>query len=131
VISHACYDENDVESKENFNKLRKEDFAKIERHVEHEMGLSRGDILFDLPDLPNLMGTAKAVVEIAPGKTLLLENLYPTAAWAAAFAGFRKVAYVFTTAEDRRRVGTTVRGALASLRYPVKLNEFSLVLAKN
>jgi HD superfamily phosphohydrolase len=130
VIAYPCFEDGDIKSIENFARLDREDFSRIEQAVQDELKLAPGAVVFDLPELPKLMGTAQAVVEIAPTKTLLLQQIYPAAAWASAYAGYRKVAYVFTTARDRRAVGLRIREILSNQRYSVKLNDYSLVLAK-
>ncbi len=130
VVTFPCFDEGDEESRENVDKLSEQDIGRIEKIVEEELHLSRGEVMFDIPAQPRLYGTGQALVKIAPNKTLLLQDIYPAGAWAKAYAGYRKVAYVFTTSHDRRRVGEVARNALASLPYPIKLNDNSLVLAK-
>jgi len=128
VISYASLTSR--QSRENVDELSAEELLDIERQVESELHLSRGDVMIDVPDLPRLYGTSQALVSIAPKKTLHLQDIYPAGAWAKAHAGYRKVAYVFTTSKDRREVGRAAKAAFAKLAYPIKLNENSLVLAK-
>lgn len=131
VISYPCFDENDDVSRENFTRLSEPDLLRIQQETEKTLGLSQGDVVFDLPDPPRLQGTGQALIQIAPGRTLPLQQMYPAGAWAAAYAGYRRIAYVFTSSKDPRSVGTTVRKILDSGHYPVKLNDYSLVLAKH
>ena len=131
VISYPCFDDDDKTSRENFNHLTDSDFASIQDEVEKSLHLPKGDVLFDLPEPPRIQGTGQALVQLAPNKTLPLQKMYPAGAWAAAYAGYRRIAYVFTSSKDAKAVGAMVRKILASGRNPVKLNEYSLILAKH
>jgi hypothetical protein len=135
VISFPCFQ--DPQSRENFNRLTEDDLAQIGGEVESELGLQPGQVMFDLPDPPRLMGTGQTPVELSPptplseeGVIVPLQVLYPAGAWAAAYAGYRKMAYVFTTADDRRAVGTAVMHALKVSPRGVILNNSALDLAK-
>lgn len=135
VISYPCFQH--PESRENFNRLSEDDLAEVERGVAADLSLESGQIMFDLPDPPRLMGTGQTPVELSPptslseeGVVVPLQVLYPAGAWAAAYAGYRKMAYVFTTADDRLAVGTAVMHALKVPPYAVALNNSALDLAK-
>jgi len=132
VISYPAFEENDRISRENFNRIDDAQARKIEKEIERGLGIEEGSVFFDLPTPPKVMGTGQALVELdsAGMKTVLLQDIYPAGAWAKAYAGYRKIAYVFTTLDNRRRVGEMARTVLSSLKYPVKLNENALALAK-
>ncbi len=131
VMNYPCFEEEDNVSRENFSRIGPLEARQIERSVEKAEGLADGSVIFDLPDPPRLFGTARAAVQLAPGRQLALEMLYPAGAWANAFMGYRRSAYVFTDAVDRRAVGVTARRVLSELNYPVVLNDNSLALAKH
>jgi len=132
VISYPAFEESDKISRENFNRIDDAQARKIEQEIERGLGLEHGSVFFDLPTPPNVMGTGQALVELDSSgeNTVLLQKIYPAGAWAKAYAGYRKVAYVFTTHDSRRRVGETARSVFGDLKYPVKLNENALALAK-
>ena len=131
VITYPCFAESDQESRDNFKKLEDADFNAIIQGVRDDLNLGAEMIVFDRPSLPRLFGIAQAPVQIAPNRPpLLLQDIYPSAAWGKAYAGYRRVTYVFTTAEDRRKVGASAKSALGRLPTPVRLNDNSLALAK-
>lgn len=136
VISYPCFERRDVISRENFNMLfdpeQEETIRKLEAQLTSELRLKEGEVIIDMPDLPRLDRTGQAIVKLGTGdrENVLLQDIYPAGAWAKAYAGYRKVAYVFTTVPDRRRVGVAAKDALANLKYPVKLNSNALALAK-
>jgi hypothetical protein len=119
VISLPCFESKDRESRENFDKLfgreGEEQIRALEKELAAELRLRDGDVVFDFPDLPRLDGTGQAIVQLGRGDqhNVVLQNIYPAGAWAKAYAGYRKVAYVFTTARDRRGVG---RAAIAKMK---------------
>jgi HD superfamily phosphohydrolase len=129
VVSYPCFD--DMNDQDAFFALSAADLDAIAREVEGELGLEHGQVFFDVPDQPRLGGTGQALVRVARDKVLLLQDIYPAGAWAKAHAGYRRVAYVFTTASARRTaIAKAVRGILAGPRFDVHLNENALVLAK-
>jgi HD superfamily phosphohydrolase len=129
VITHPCFD--DQENRGNFITLTKSNFETIAHEAERELRLPNGSIIFDAPEQPRLDGTGKALVELAPGREPLpLQELYPAGAWAKAYAGYRRMTYVFTTASDLRSVGIKVQSILASSPYNIRLNDNALALAK-
>jgi hypothetical protein len=136
VISYPCFNADDAESRENFDKLFDPENAEIAHKLEaqllSELRLKDGEVIVDLPDLPRLGATGQAIVRLGTDNkdNVQLQHIYPAGAWAKAYFGYRKVAYVFTTTQDRRRVGLAAKDALARLRYPIKLNNKALALAK-
>lgn len=136
VISYPCFIRGDAKSVENFDKLfgfdNENTVQKLETQLLSELGLKEGEVIVDLPDLPKLGGTGQAIVKLGTGDkyNVQLQQIYPAGAWAKAYEGYRKVAYVFTTVADRRKVGIAAKSALEKLDYPIKLNENSLALAK-
>lgn len=136
VISYPCFESKDVESRENFDKLfgleNEDTVLKLETQLVSELGLKEGEVKFDLPDLPRLGGTGQAIVKLGTGDkyNVQLQHIYPAGAWAKAYEGYRKVAYVFTTVANRRKVGVAAKDALAKLKYSIKLNDNALALAK-
>jgi uncharacterized protein len=135
VISYPCFDRGDTESRENFDKLFGRENETTVRGLEAELcsrlALREGEVMVDLPDLPRMGGTGQAIVKLGPGDrdNVALQTIYPIGAWAKAYEGYRKVAYVFTTIADRRKVGMAAREAFARLKYPVRLNEKAQALA--
>lgn len=138
VISYSCFAQDDFESRLNFDKLfdpsNDGTIRGVEAVIAAELGLGKGEVIVDVPDLPRLGGTGQTIVQLGKnGKdNVLLQDIYPAGAWAKAYAGYRKVAYVFTTVPDpkRHKVGTVARQILSELKYPIKLNNQALELAK-
>jgi HD superfamily phosphohydrolase len=136
VISYPCFDPDDTQSRENFDKLFDTENEKVARDLEaqllSELHLKPGEVIVDLPDLPRLGATGQAIVRLGTDDkdNVQLQDIYPAGAWAKAYFGYRKVAYVFTTAQDRRKVGLAAKDALARLRYPIELNNKAFALAK-
>lgn len=130
VITWACFEENDNVSLENFAKIDAPTATQLAQEIEREAGLERGAVFFDLPELPRLSGTAHAVVKVSKDRTLDLEDLFPAGAWAKAFQGYRRTAYVFTSSADRRKVGNAAKAVLAGMKRKIHLNANALALAK-
>lgn len=138
AISYSCFGTDDFESRLNFDKLfdpsNDATIRDVEMRIASELGLKGGEVIVDVPDLPRLGGTGQTLVQLGKnGKdNVLLQDIYPAGAWAKAYAGYRKVAYVFTTVQDekRRKVGNAARQILSELKYPIKLNNQALELAK-
>jgi HD superfamily phosphohydrolase len=136
VISYPCFAPKDKESRENFDKLfdpENEDLARqVEAQLLSELRFKEGEVIVDLPDLPRLGATGQAIIKLGTNDedNVQLQKIYPAGAWAKAYFGYRKVAYVFTTAADRRKVALAAKDALARLKYPLKLNNKSLAFAK-
>lgn len=136
VISYPCFDPDDAESRENFDKLfdpeNEEVARKLEAQLLSELRMKDGEVIVDLPDLPRLGATGQAIVRLGTDNSdnVQLQEIYPAGAWAKAYFGYRKVAYVFTTDPNRRKVGAAAKDALAGLEYPINLNNKSLALAK-
>lgn len=141
VISPSFIARNDVDSRLNFDQLfdpANDDVArKIELRIISELGLKKGEVMVDVPDSPRLGDTGQTLVQLGSkgrDNVLLLQDIYPAGAWAKAYAGYRKVAYVFTTVTDdkqRKRVGAVAQKILSELEYPIKLTNKALELAKN
>lgn len=129
VITYPCF--KDAESRENFDNLTDADIQSIVRQVAAEVRVPQDEIMFDIPEPARLFGTGQTPVELTPGgETIPLQKLYPIGSWAAAYAGYRRVAYVFTTATDRRRIGVAMMSALEHRDEPILLNGHALALAK-
>lgn len=130
IISYPCFQ--DDESRENFNNLDKAALSDIESEISSQLRLRDEEVILDLPESPRLGGTGQALVQIGSTSkdSLPLQEIYPAGAWAKAYAGYRKIAYLFTTAGDRRAVGMRAKEILASRKYPIRLNENALTLAK-
>ena len=131
VITYPCFAETDQKSRDHFKKMDEGVFEGLAANVKGRLHLASDLVVFDSPSPPRLFGIAQAPVQIARGSDpLLLQDIFPSAAWGKAYAGYRRVTYVFTTAADRRSIGLAVRSALESMPKPVKLNDNSLALAK-
>ena len=136
VISYPCFDPDDAESRENFDKLfdpvNDHLIRKLETQLLSELRLREGEVIVDLPDSPRLSATGQAIVKLGTDNSdnVQLQHIYPAGAWAKAYFGYRKVAYVFTTSANRRKVGAAAKDALEKLKYPIKLNNKALALAK-
>ncbi len=139
AISYSCFAPDDFESRLNFDKLfdptNDEAAREIEAAIIAELGLKRWEVTVDVPDLPRLGGTGQALVQLGKdGKdNVPLQDIYPAGAWAKAYAGYRKVAYVFTTIPDpdRKKVGETAKRVFSELKYPIKVTNRALEQAKN
>lgn len=126
VLTYPCF--MDHEDREKFSNLADEDFQKLEKDIAHALSLPFGSVIVDSPEKPRLLGTGQAVVELAPGTAVPLQELYPAGAWATAYAGYRQACYVFTTAHDRRRVAYAAIQAFND--RGVRLKETAKLLAK-
>lgn len=99
-----------------------------EAEIARAAGVSADEVMIDVPYHDNFSEMGQAVIRLTNSHTMRLQEFFPAAGWAAAHKQYRAVSYVFTYANDKKRVALAARDYLRGRR--VEVNDHAFGLAK-
>jgi len=126
VLSPQCFAD-DV-SRLRFGNLEEPDIVEIEGEMAAYLGNRSGWVMLDVPESPRLQQAGQALVELGGDRVVPMAEVFPAAAWSAAYQAYRRVAYVFAWGQDPSVVARAAADVLAG--RGVKLAPHAWHLAK-